>query len=138
MNITGNGKEDGPNSKNEYVNDVQLSKVTLNINAGGTVALTTKDAWDDVLKVTTDSGTGITTFEVVASGDNTTDFGSWKKENVKINAGGTLSMDLSGYKVADKAALDKLAADLKARVCLSVVVACVRVLSTLVVCLLAR
>ena len=60
FNITGNGKEDGPNSKNEYANDVQLSKVTLNINAGGTVALTTKDAWDDVLKVTTDSGSGIT------------------------------------------------------------------------------
>ena len=114
FNITGNGKEDGPNSNNEYANDVQLSKVTLNINAGGTVALTTKDAWDDVLKVNTNSDTGITTFEVVATGGNTTDFGSWKKENVKLNAGGTLSMDLSGYKVADKAALDKLAADLKA------------------------
>ncbi|MDO4676918.1 MAG: hypothetical protein Q4A68_10275, partial [Anaerobiospirillum succiniciproducens] len=114
FNITGNGKEDGPNSKNEYVNDVQLSKVTLNINAGGTVALTTKDAWDDVLKVNTNSGTGITTFEVVATGGNTTDFGSWKKENVKLNAGGTLRIDLKGYKVADKAALDKLVADLMA------------------------
>ena len=114
FNITGNGKADGPSAADKYSNDVQLSKVTLNINAGGTVALTTKDAWDDVLKETTDSGTGITTFEVVASGGNTTDFGSWKKENVKLNAGGTLRMDLSGYKVADKAALDKLAADLKA------------------------
>ena len=114
FNITGDGKTETKNASGTYANDVQLTKATLNINAGGTVALTTKDAWDDVLKVTTDSGTGITSFEVVASGGNTTDFGGWDKDKVKLNAGGTLRMDLSGYKVADKAALDKLADALKA------------------------
>ena len=114
FNITGDGKTETKGESGKYANDVQLTKATLNINAGGTVALTTKDAWDDVLKATTDSGTSITTFEVQATGGNTTDFGGWDKSKVKLNAGGTLRMDLSGYKVADKAALDKLAADLKA------------------------
>ena len=111
--IHGDGKTETANASGNYANDVQLTKATLNINAGGTVSLATKDAWDDVLKVTTDSGSGITTFEVQATGGNTTDFGGWDKSKVKINAGGTLSMDLSGYKVADKAAIDKLVEDLK-------------------------
>ena len=113
LNILGDGKTETANSSGTYANDVQLTKATLNINAGGTVSLA-KDAWDDVLKVTTDSGNGITTFEVQATGGNTTDFGGWDKSKVKINAGGTLSMDLSGYKVADKAALDTLVDALKA------------------------
>ena len=113
FNITGDGKTETKGESGKYANDVQLTKATLNIKAGGTVSLATKDAWDDVLKITTDSGSGITTFEVQATGGNTTDFGGWDKSKVKINAGGTLSMDLSGYKVADKAAIDKLVEDLK-------------------------
>ena len=115
LNIKGDGKDNDASTTKpgEFTNDVQLTKATLNINAGGTVSLA-KDAWDDVLKVTTASDTGITTFEVQATGGNTTDFGGWDKSKVKINAGGTLSMDLSGYKVADKAALDTLVDALKA------------------------
>ena len=100
--------------KQKYGNDVQLAYTKLNINAGGTVALATKDAWDDVIKATTDADTGLTKFEVMASGGNTTDFGGWTAENVNIKAGGTLRIDLSGYKVADKAALDALKTGLMA------------------------
>ena len=112
--IHGDGKTETANASGNYANDVQLTKATLNIKAGGTVSLATKDAWDDVLKVTTASDTGITTFEVQATGGNTTDFGGWDKSKVKINAGGTLRIDLSGYKVADKTALDTLVDALKA------------------------
>ena len=114
LNVFGDGKADGPSDKQQYGNDVQLAYTKLNINAGGTVALATKDAWDDVIKATTDSGTGLTTFEVMASGGNTTDFGGWAADNVNIKAGGTLRIDLSGYKVADKAALDALSKGLMA------------------------
>ena len=114
LNVFGDGKADGPSDKQKFGNDVQLAYTKLNINAGGTVALATKDAWDDVIKATTDSGTGLTTFEVMASGGNTTDFGGWAAENVNIKAGGTLRIDLSGYKVADKAALDALSKGLMA------------------------
>ena len=114
LNVFGDGKEDGPNDKQQYGNDVQLAYTKLNINAGGTVALATKDAWDDVIEATTDSGTGLTTFKVMASGGNTTEFGGWTADNVNIKAGGTLRIDLSGYKVADKAALDALSNGLMA------------------------
>ena len=114
LNVFGDGKADGPSDKQQFGNDVQLAYTKLNINAGGTVALATKDAWDDVIEATTDSGTGLTTFEVIASGGNTTDFGGWTADNVNIKAGGTLRIDLSGYKVADKAALDALSKGLMA------------------------
>ena len=109
LNIRGDGQKDGPNASQKYSNDVYLKKGKLNINAGGTVALTTKDAWDDVLSYSTDSGTGITTFTVSTSGDNSADNGAWAKESVTLNAGGTLRIDLSGYKVADKTAVENLA-----------------------------
>ena len=109
LNIRGDGQKDGPNASQKYSNDVYLKKGKLNINAGGTVALTTKDAWDDVLSYSTDSGTGISTFTVSTSGDKTSDSGAWVKANVDLKAGGTLRIDLSGYKVADKTAVETLA-----------------------------
>ena len=109
LNIQGDGKADASTSKpGEFTNDVYLTKAKLNIDAGGTVSLA-EDAWDDVLSVSTDSGTGISTFTVSTSGDNTGDNGAWDKENVTLNAGGTLRIDLSGYKVADKTAVENLA-----------------------------
>ena len=109
LNIQGDGKADASTSKpGEFTNDVYLTKAKLNINAGGTVSLA-KDAWDDVLSVSTDSGTGISTFTVSTSGDKTSDSGAWVKANVDLKAGGTLRIDLSGYKVADNAAVDALA-----------------------------
>ncbi|WP_317383744.1 hypothetical protein, partial [Anaerobiospirillum succiniciproducens] len=112
FNITGDGKTETKGESGKYANDVQLTKATLNIKAGGTVSLATKDAWDDVLKVTTNSDTDITTFEVQATGGNTTDFGGWDKTKVNLAAGGTLRIDLSDYKVENAAALDTLAAAL--------------------------
>ena len=107
LNIKGDGKDDGPNASQEYTNDVYLKTAKLNIEAGGTVALTTKDAWDDVLSVTENNG--VHTFEVKTDGTNKTEHGAWVKDNVTLNAGGTLRIDLSDYKVADKAAVDALA-----------------------------
>ncbi|MGN8852482.1 beta strand repeat-containing protein [Anaerobiospirillum succiniciproducens] len=114
LNIRGDGKEkDGPSSSNTYTNDVYLKKGTLNIHAGGTVALTTKDAWDDVLIDSTDENTGITTFTVSKEGNNSGDSGAWVNDKVTLNAGGTLRIDLSGYKVKDVKALETLAGQLK-------------------------
>ena len=110
LNIKGDGKDNDASTTKpgEFTNDVQLTKVTLNINAGGTVSLE-KDAWDDVIKIESGSKAGVSNLTVVASGDKTTDFGGWKRENVALNAGGTLSIDLRGYKVADKTAVETLA-----------------------------
>ena len=110
--IHGDGKKETANASGNYANDVQLTKATLNIKAGGTVSLATKDAWDDVIKATPNADTGITTFEVQATGAAGTDFGGWDKTKVNLAAGGTLSIDLSGYKVENAAALDTLAAAL--------------------------
>ena len=108
LNILGDGKTETKNASGHYANDVQLTKATLNINAGGTVSLA-EDAWDDVIKIESGSKAGVSNLTVVASGDKTTDFGGWKRENVALNAGGTLSINLKGYKVADKTAVETLA-----------------------------
>ena len=111
LNILGDGKTETKNASGHYANDVQLTKATLNINAGGTVSLA-KDAWDDVIKIESGSKAGVSNLTVVASGDKTTDFGGWDKSKVNLNAGGTLRIDLSNYMVADKAAVEKLANEL--------------------------
>ncbi|MDY2798163.1 MAG: autotransporter outer membrane beta-barrel domain-containing protein, partial [Anaerobiospirillum succiniciproducens] len=108
LNIRGDDKKDGPSSSGNYTNDVYLKSGTLTIHAGGTVSLA-EDAWDDVLDVKTDSDTGISTFTVSTDGNNSGDNGAWNKESVTLNAGGTLRIDLSGYKVADKKAVEDLA-----------------------------
>ena len=109
LNIKGDGKTD-KQTDGTYVNDVQHTTAQFNINAGGTLALTTQDAWDDILKVT--SGDGFSTFEVQTAASD--DFGAWTVNKVALNAGGTLKIDLSGYTVADKAALDTLTTALAA------------------------
>ena len=111
LEILGDGTEETANASGNYANDVQLTKATLNINAGGTVSLA-EDAWDDVIKIESGSTAGISNLTVVESGDKTTDFGGWDKSKVNLNAGGTLRIDLSNYKVADKAAVEKLAKEL--------------------------
>ena len=109
LNIKGDGKTD-KQTDGTYVNDVQHTTAQFNINAGGTLALTTQDAWDDVLKVT--SGDGFSTFEVQTATSD--DFGAWTANKVALNAGGTLKIDLSGYTVENKAALDTLTTALAA------------------------
>ncbi len=119
LNITGDGDitDEGPDVNKVYYNDVNLNTSALNILAGGTVALTTKDAWDDVLKVTTDSKTGVSTFEVVKSAgtpaeNKVAEYGGWNKSKVDLAGGGTLRIDLSGYNIGTKTELEKLAGDL--------------------------
>ena len=53
LNVFGDGKDNDASTTKpgEYSNDVQLAYTKLNINAGGTVALATKDAWDDVSRL---------------------------------------------------------------------------------------
>ena len=108
LNIKGDGKDNDASTTKpgEFTNDVYLTKAKLNITAGGTVSLA-KDAWDDVLSVTENNG--VHTFEVKTDGTNKTEHGAWVKDNVTLNAGGTLRIDLTNYKVANKKAVEDLA-----------------------------
>ena len=94
LTVVGDNREGGDKGVKNYYNDVSLTQTTVDINNGGTLAITTKDALDDFLKVDKDSGviTGIT---VLASGGKTTDIGGWDNEKVTLNAGGTLSLNLA-------------------------------------------
>ena len=112
LEILGDGTKETANASGNYANDVQLTKATLNINAGGTVSLVNKDAWDDIIKIESGSTAGVSNLTVVTSGDKTTDFGGWDKTKVNVLAGGTLRLDLSDYTVENATALDKLAAAL--------------------------
>ena len=96
LTVTGDGTTETKNSDDEYRNDVYLTEATVNINNGGTFAITTADAVEDVIKVTTDTSTGeITAIEVPQSGSNTTEQGGWVKDNITLNAGGTLQVNLA-------------------------------------------
>ena len=78
LSVTGDGTTETKNSDDEYRNDVYLTEATVNINNGGTFAITTADAVEDVIKVTTDTSTGeITAIEVPQSGSNTAEQGGW-------------------------------------------------------------
>ena len=108
LTVTGDGAAD--KGKEDFYNDVQLTETTVNINNGGTLAITKKDALDDFLTVDTDSGviTGIT---VSASGDKTTDIGGWDNNKVTLNAGGTLQLNLA--ELGATSIKSKLLAELK-------------------------
>ena len=109
LNVTGDGNEtDASTTPGKYINDVYLTKATLNINAGGTVALE-QDAWDDVLNLTAGDDKVITAATANNSTADTSNAGAWDASKVSLNAGGTLRVDLSGYKVADKATVEKIA-----------------------------
>ncbi|MDT3662625.1 MAG: hypothetical protein ROM54_03785, partial [Anaerobiospirillum sp.] len=110
LTVTGDGATD-KGEKNFY-NDVQLTETTVNINNGGTLAITTKDALDDFLTVTKNDQDVITSITVSASGDKTTDTGGWDNDKVTLNAGGTLHLELSTLGVTSLTT--KQLADLKA------------------------
>ena len=93
LTITGDGKAD--KGETNYSNDVQLTEATVNINNGGTLAITKADALDDFLTVNKDASGAVTGITVSASGDKTTDIGGWSGDKVTLNAGGTLQLELS-------------------------------------------
>ena len=78
------------NGDNKYANDVQLTQTSVTINNGGTFAITTADALDDFLSVTSGATAADTTVSVETSGSNSGNFGGWNKEKVTLNAGGIL------------------------------------------------
>ena len=96
LTVTGDGDETDEGATagdNKYSNDVQLTKATVNINNGGTFALNTADAVEDIISVT--SGDSGVTVSVVTSGSNTSKFGGWVKDNINLKAGGTLQLNLA-------------------------------------------
>ena len=93
LTITGDGKAD--KGQTNYSNDVQLTEATVNINNGGTLAISKADALDDFLTVTKNDSGAITGITVSASGDKTTDIGGWSGDKVNLKAGGTLSLNLA-------------------------------------------
>ena len=96
LTVTGDGTTETKNSDDEYRNDVYLTEATVNINNGGTFAITTADAVEDIIKVTTDTSTGeITAIEVPQSGSNTAEQGGWDHTKVNLKAGGTLQLNLA-------------------------------------------
>ena len=113
LTVVGDGDltDDGQPVNNIYYNDVQLTNTTVNINNGGTLAITGEDAVEDIFKVNT-SGDTITSIEVVTSGDKSGDFGGWDKSKVNLLAGGTLKIDLaavdSNFTSIDSGDLNKL------------------------------
>ena len=93
LTITGDGKAD--KGETNYANDVQLTEASVNINNGGTLAITKADALDDFLTVNKDASGAVTGITVSASGDKTTDIGGWDSTKVTLNAGGILQLNLA-------------------------------------------
>ena len=83
------------NGDDKYANDVQLTQTSVTINNGGTFAITTADALDDFLSVTSGATAADTTVSVVTSGSNSGNFGGWNKDKVTLNAGGILQLNLA-------------------------------------------
>ena len=117
LTVTGDGDTSDEGSvigNNEYANDVQLPLATVNINNGGTFAITGADAVEDIFTVTSgDSGLVI---EVAASGSKNEAQGGWDKSKVNLLAGGTLKIDLAAVDPAftsiDSGDLNKLKGEL--------------------------
>ena len=97
LTVTGDGS--GDKGTQDYYNDVYLTQSTVNINNGGTLALTTADALDDFLTVNKDASGAVTGITVSASGDKTTDIGGWDSTKVTLKAGGTLQLNLAELSV---------------------------------------
>ena len=95
LTVVGDNREGGDKGVTNYYNDVSLTKSTVTINNGGTFALVGSDTLDDFLSVTKDASGSITGVSVITSGGKTTDNGGWVKDNVTLNAGGTLQINLA-------------------------------------------
>ena len=75
LTVTGDGS--GDKGTQDYYNDVYLTQSTVNINNGGTLALTTADALDDFITVTKDESGSISAVTVTSSGSNKQEIGGW-------------------------------------------------------------
>ena len=108
--FTGDGLNDkeASSTEGEYVNDVNLLNTPVTVNAGGTLAFTTEDAWDDFLKKTVTDG--VTSYEVLSTGGKTTDSGGWVSGNVTVN--GTLALELGNVNLGEKDNVETLKTDL--------------------------
>ena len=95
LTVVGDNREGGDKGVKNYYNDVSLTKSTVTINNGGTFALVGADTLEDFLSVTKDELGSITGVSVITSGGKTTDNGGWVKDNVTLNAGGTLQINLA-------------------------------------------
>ena len=93
LTVTGDGS--GDKGTQDYYNDVYLTQSTVNINNGGTLALTTADALDDFITVTKDESGSISAVTVTSSGSNKQEIGGWDSTKVTLNAGGTLQLNLA-------------------------------------------
>ena len=93
LTVTGDGS--GDKGTQDYYNDVYLTQSTVNINNGGTLALTTADALDDFITVTKDESGSISAVTVTSSGSNKQEIGGWDSTKVTLNAGGILQLNLA-------------------------------------------
>ena len=93
LTVTGDGS--GDKGTQDYYNDVYLTQSTVNINNGGTLALTTADALDDFITVTKDESGSISAVTVTSSGSNKQEIGGWDSTKVTLKAGGILQLNLA-------------------------------------------
>ena len=95
LTFQGDGRSETPNAKGEYANDISLTTTNININNGGTLAITGADTVEDIFSVTKDEAGKATGLKVETEGGKTSTFGGWDKDKVTLNAGGTLKIDLA-------------------------------------------
>ena len=103
LTFIGDGTADQKEPNGDYTNDIMLTKTSIDINNGGTLAITTEDALDDFLTVGSGSdGNTTITVATAQSGkeNNKIDQVGWDKTKVDLKAGGTLQLDLGTLKVA--------------------------------------
>ena len=93
LTFQGDGRTETENDEGKYANDISLTTTNININNGGTLAITGADAVEDIFNVT--SGASGIMIDVATSGGNTSEKGGWDKDKVTLNAGGTLKIDLA-------------------------------------------
>ena len=96
--ITGDNNPDQA-SASGYYNDFYLGTSSLEINAGGTLDVTSADVREDILTINT-SGDTVTSIIVNTSGSSANDNGVWASGSVTLAAGGKILFDLSDYTVS--------------------------------------
>ena len=97
LTFIGDNTADQKEPNGGYTNDIMLTKTSIDINNGGTLAITTEDALDDFLTVGSgsDGNTTITVATAVSDKKNSeVDQVGWDNTKVDLKAGGTLQLNL--------------------------------------------